>query len=346
MSHWVTLKPSDHCFEVAEGQNILAAGLEAGFAMPFSCRQGLCRSCRGSVLEGQFDFGDVHPAYLNEVDRAKGQAHLCQATARSDMVIEVRELPGIAGVKSTKVPCRVAKIEPAGPDVTILHLRLPLNENMMFYAGQHIEFLLPGDKRRAYSIASKPSLEGVVGLELHVRHTPGGFFTEQVLAKMKERELMKFEGPLGTFTLRTDSDKPIVMVASGTGFSPLKSMCEAAFEKRVDETRPMTLYWGGRKRSDLYKLELPESWARERPNFKFVPVLSEPTPECAWRGRTGNVHAAVLADMADMSGVQVYACGAPVMVNAARAEFVGTRQLPEDEFFADSFLTEADKAHS
>ena len=343
MSHWVTLKPSDHKFEVAEGQTVLQAGLEAGFALPFSCRQGVCRTCRGSVLEGAFDFGDVHPAYLSEADRARGQAHLCQAKPLSDMVIEVRELEGLAGVKVSKVPCRVAKIERPAPDVTILHLRLPMNENMMFVAGQHVELLLAGDRRRTYSIASKPSIEGVTALELHIRHIPGGFFTDDLLGKIKERELMKFEGPLGSFFLRTDSEKPIVMVAGDTGFSPIKSMCEAAFERNIDERRPITLYWGGRTRRDLYRIELPVAWAQARPNFKFVPVLSEPTPDCNWSGRTGFAHAAAMSDLSDMSAVQVYACGAPLMIEAARRDFIETCGLPADEFFAETFLTEADR---
>ena len=157
---------------------------------------------------------------------------------------------------------------------------------------------------------------------------------------MKERDILRFEGPLGTFYLREDSAKPIVMVASGTGFAPIKAMCEAAIEKGMK--RPVSLYWGCRARRDLYMLDIPSAW--EHPNFRFVPVLSDPTPECRWSGRIGFVHRAVMEDFPDLSGHQVYACGAPVMVDAARADFSAECKLPDEEFFADSFLTEADRA--
>lgn len=344
MGHWVTLKPSGHRFEVPEGKSVLRAGLDAGFALPYSCQTGVCRTCRGTIQEGKVDYGMVHPTYLPESDKAKGYALLCQAQPLSDLVIELRELEGMEGIRPRVVPCRVAKIDRPAPDVTVLSLRLPMNENMLFLAGQYVDFLLKDGKRRSYSLATKPSPDGVTAVEVHIRLTPGGLFTEHVFGKMKEREILRFEGPLGTFYLRKDSDKPIVMVASGTGFAPIKAMCEDAFARGLTQQRPITLYWGCRTRQDLYMLDVPEQWARDQPGFRFVPVLSEPTPACAWTGRTGFVHRAVIEDFPDLSGFQVYACGAPPMVDAARRDFSALCKLPLEEFFADSFLTEADRA--
>jgi CDP-4-dehydro-6-deoxyglucose reductase len=339
MAFRVTLQPSGHSFEVAEGQNILQAGLDAGNCMPYSCRTGTCRTCRGTLREGKVDYGFTHPNYLPDSDKAKGYALLCQAQPLSDVVVEVRELEGMAGIRARVVPCRVAKIERPAPDVAVLSLRLPMNDNMMFLAGQYVDFLLKDGKRRSYSIATKPSPEGAVAIQLHVRHTPGGVFTDHVFSTMKERDILRFEGPLGTFYLREDSDKPIVMVASGTGFAPIKAMCEVALAKGMK--RPITLYWGCRAKRDLYMLDVPAAW--RHPDFRFVPVLSDPTPECQWSRRTGFVHRAVMEDFPDLSGHQVYACGAPVMVDAARADFSAKCGLPAEEFFADSFLTEADR---
>ena len=337
----VTLKPSGHVFEVAEGQSILQAGLDAGNSMPYSCRTGVCCTCRGTIREGKVDYGFVHETYLPESDKAKGYALLCQAQPLSDCVIELKELEGLAGIKARITPCRVTKIDKPAPDVAVLSLRLPSNENMLYLAGQYIDFLLKGGKRRSYSIASKPAPEGVTELDLHIRHTPGGAFTDQVFKTLKEKEILRFEGPLGTFYLRQDSDKPVVMVASGTGFAPIKAMTEFALDKKILDKRPVTLYWGCRAKRDLYMLDVPAGW--QHANLKFVPVLSDPTPECAWTGRTGFVHRAVMEDFPDLSGHQVYACGAPVMVDAARADFSAKCRLPAEEFFADSFLTEADK---
>ena len=333
MSHRVTLKPSGHNYEAAEGQNILQAGLDAGFMLPYSCRSGVCRTCRGTVVEGKVDYGAVHPTYLPDSDKAKGYALLCQAKPLSDLVIEVRE---VQGMRPRIIPCRVERLDKPAPDVAVIGLRLPMNENFRFLAGQYIDFLLKDGKRRSYSLATKPDPGGVTALEIHVRHTPGGLFTDHVFSKLKVRDLLRFEGPLGSFYLREDSDKPIVMLASGTGFAPIKAICELALEKKIK--RPMTLYWGCRLKRDLYQLETASAW--HGPNFKFIPVLSDEK----WSGRTGFVHRAVMEDFPDMSGVQVYACGAPIVIESARRDFSAQCKLPPDEFYADSFLTEADKA--
>ena len=331
MAFRITLKPSGHSYECEEGKNVLQAGIEAGHMLPYSCRAGVCRTCRGTILEGKVDYGLVHETYLPESDKAKGYALLCQAKPLTDLVVEVRE---VKGVKPRVIPCRVERLEKPAPDVALIGLRLPMNENFRFLAGQYIDFLLKDGKRRSYSLAVRPDPAGVTALEIHVRHTPGGAFTDHVFSNLKVRDLLRFEGPLGSFYLREDSDKPIVMVASGTGFAPIKAMCEHARERKI--SRPITLYWGGRQKRDLYMMDLARSWT----HLKFVPVLSEE----AWEGRTGFVHRAVMQDFPDMSGVQVYACGTPLMVEAARKDFSLDCRLPAEEFYADSFLTEADKA--
>lgn len=341
-SYRVTLLPSGHQFKVAPGESILRKGLAAGYKLPFSCKQGVCRNCRGKLIEGEADWGEVHPAYLPPELRAHGYIHLCQASAKSDVTIEIRELEGLEGITVKTVPCRIARLEHPADNVTVMHLRLPMNENMNFLAGQHVELQIPGGLRRIYSIASKSSVDGVAALELHIRRVPGGAFTDTVLPKMKERELLKFEGPLGSFYLRTSS-KPAIMLASGTGFAPIKSMLETAFDSGLHRERSFTLYWGARSRKDLYMAELPRSWETRYEGFRFVPVLSEPTHACEWTGRTGFVHAAVTEDCADLSGHEVYACGAPPMVAAAQADFTRHAGLPDDAFFADPFLTEADR---
>lgn len=331
MAHRITLMPSGHAYEAQEGQNVLQAGIDAGFMLPYSCRAGVCRTCRGTILEGKVDYGMVHDTYLPESDKAKGYALLCQAKPLSDLVVEVHE---VKGVRPRIIPCRVERLEKPAPDVAVIGLRLPMNENFRFLAGQYIDLLLKEGKRRSYSLATRPDPGGVTALEIHVRHTPGGVFTDHVFDKLKVRDLLRFEGPLGSFYLREDSEKPIVMLASGTGFAPLKAICDYALEKKI--SRPMTLYWGGRLKRDLYLLEAASAW----PHVKFVPVLSDEK----WQGRMGFVHRAVMEDFPDMSGVQVYACGAPIVVESARRDFSQKCRLPENEFYADSFLTEADKA--
>jgi CDP-4-dehydro-6-deoxyglucose reductase len=341
MAYRVSLRPSGHSFESSSNEFVLSAGLAAGWNMPYSCRVGMCRSCRAKLVSGDVELADYLPHVLTPEMQAQNQVLLCRAKARSDLVIEVQEL-SLQAQKPKVVPCRVKRIERVAPDIAIVNLRLPQNENMRFAAGQYVDVLLPGNKRRAYSIATAPRAEGVIDLDLHVRHTPGGLFTDQVFTTLKERDLLKFEAPLGTFYLREDSDKPIVFLASGTGFAPIKSIIESMAARRI--ARPVALYWGGRSRCDLYLYDLADAWTRNIPGFRFVPVLSEPLAEDQWTGRTGLVHRAVMADLPDMTGRQVYASGNPLMVDAARADFSTGCGLPESEFFADAFITEAERA--
>jgi CDP-4-dehydro-6-deoxyglucose reductase len=339
--HTVTLKPSGQQFQVEEGESILAAALRQNLILPYGCRNGACGSCKGKLLEGRIDYGVYQKKALSDEERTQGRALFCQARPLSDVVIEARAVSAAGGIEVKTLPCRVQRMQRLADDVMVLHLKLPANERLKFLAGQFIEFLLKDGTRRSFSMANPPHDAELI--ELHVRRVAGGQFTDHVFGKMKERDILRFEGPLGVFFLREPSPKPIVLVASGTGFAPIKSLIEDAFHRGI--ARPMTLYWGGRRPKDLYLNDLPLRWAAEHPQqFKYVPVVSDALPEDAWSGRTGFVHRAVMADFPDLSGCQVYACGVPVMVDAARRDFTTRCGLPEDEFYADSFTTQADLA--
>jgi len=341
MTHRVVLQPSGHTFDVADDQYVLTAGLEAGWNLPYSCRVGMCRSCRAKLVHGDLELSDYLPHVLTPEMQAQKLVLLCRAKAKSDLVVEVREL-SLQAIRPKIVPCRVKRVERVTPDIAIVDLRLPQNENMRYAAGQYVDVLLPGGERRAYSIATCPRPEGVIDLQLHIRHTPGGLFTDQVFATLKERDLLKFEGPRGTFYLREETKKPIVLLASGTGLAPIKSIIEYVIARKI--ARPMALYWGCRTRADLYLNELAQKWQREVADFRYVPVLSDATLADAWAGRTGFVHRAVIEDLPDLSGHEVYASGNPAMVDAARLDCIAKSGLPEDAFFADAFVTEADRA--
>ena len=340
----VVLQPSGNRFDVPEGTSILKAGHDSNIPLPYSCRAGACRTCRGRILEGEIDHGHVHPTYLPDEEREQGYALLCQAQPLSNLVIEVQELDIMDSIRSRMCPGRVMEMRPVTPDVMIVRIKLPMNEDVQFLAGQFVEFVLANGERRAYSIASAPSIGGVRSLELHVRHTPGGLFTDYVFDGMQVHDLVRMELPLGTFFLREDSDKPIVLLASGTGFAPMKSILEYAQQKQLN--RPMTLYWGGRTRADLYEMDWVERYALENERLKFIPVLSEATPACGWDGRTGLVHRAVMEDFPDLSNHQVYACGAPIVIDSAKRDFAKQCGLPPQEFFADSFLDAGDRARA
>lgn len=344
MPFTVTLQPSGHRFPCGADTSILDAGLKAGFFIPYSCRSGLCSTCRGRVVSGEVDYGAIQPARLTDIDRAAGWTMLCQARPRSDVVVDVREHEPSEVVQVKTLPVRVLSLDRVALDVMKVVLGVPANEPVVFHAGQYLEVELKDGLRRTYSMANVASREGARQLELHIRHLPGGLFTDRLFATAKVRDLWRVQVPLGAFYLREKSDKPIVMVASGTGFAPIKAIVEHSLAKGL--RRPIHLYWGGRMRQDLYMMDLAQGWAQEHAHIRFTPVLSDATPACEWTGRTGFVHRAVLDDHASLSGHQVYACGTPSVIESARRDFTAQRGLPADGFFADSFITAAEKAHT
>ncbi len=342
MSYQVTLKTSGKQFTVTQDETLLEAALRQGINLPYGCKNGACGSCKGKVVEGKVSHGQHSESALSKADETAGGILFCCSHPQSDLLIEAREVQGAGDIAIRKVPCRVNTISKPSSDVAILKLQLPAAERFQFLAGQYIEFLLKDGQRRAYSIATSPDQEGP--LELHIRHLPGGVFTDFVFGvtnpALKEKDILRFEGPMGSFFLREDSKKPIIFLAAGTGFAPIKSIIEQMQAKKIE--RPIYLYWGGRRPSDLYLSDLCKTWEKEIPNFQYIPVISDGLPEDAWQGRTGSVHQAVMQDHPSLKDFQVYACGAPVMVNAARTDFSSKCQLPEEEFFADSFTSAAD----
>ena len=332
MAHTVTLQPSGHTYAAPDDTTLLQAALDAGLTLPYGCRNGACGACKGKVVEGQVDHGAAQDHALTPEDRANGMTLTCCAKPLTNVVLELHEVSSQNDIPVKTMPCRVHELRKVADDVMVMTIKLPSNERLQFLAGQYIEFLLPEGKRRAFSLANAPHEDDL--LELHIRHIPGGNFTAQVFSSLKVKDILRFEGPLGTFHLREESNKPMVMVAGGTGFAPIKALIEHAIHNHIE--RPIALYWGAKNRAELYLPELPQQWVAAHPHISYVPVLSEPLPTDNWSGRTGFVHQAVLEDFADLSGHQAYVCGAPVMVEAALRDF-GARGLPAGEFFADIF---------
>jgi len=337
--HEVRLEPSGHTFTVEAGETILAAALRQGIGLPYGCRNGACGACKGVLRSGELAYDEYQERALHASEKAAGKALTCCTHPLTDVVFEVRELSGARDLAIRTMPARVERVEKPAEDVAVLFLKLPTGERLQFLAGQYIDILLKSGKRRSFSMANPPHNDQLI--ELHVRKSPGGAFSSYVFDEMKERAILRFEGPLGTFYLRNDdSGKPLIFVAGGTGFAPIKAIIEHAFHHGDD--RPIVLYWGARSKKDLYMPELPLRWQQEHPHFTYIPVLSDPLPEDAWQGRTGLVHQAVLDDFRDLSGYQVYACGAPGMTDVARQTFVEQRGLPEDEFYCDAFTPSVD----
>ncbi|WP_290872939.1 CDP-6-deoxy-delta-3,4-glucoseen reductase [Aquabacterium sp.] len=344
MSLTVSLQPSGREFSMQRDETVLSAALNAGIGLPYGCKDGACGSCKCKLLEGRVIHGAHQAKALSAEEEAEGWLLTCCATPQTDLVIEAKQVVGLGDHPVVKMPTRVTSLSRVAPDVMVLRLQLPANNAFGFRAGQFIEFILKDGARRSYSMANAPHAvkeAGVLGMELHIRHLPGGLFTDHVFGGLKEKDILRVEGPFGTFFLREDSDRPIVLLASGTGLAPIKAIVEELRHQGL--TRPTTLYWGCRSLADLYLHDWAQQQAAECPWLTYVPVLSDAKPDDAWTGRTGFVHQAVLADLPDLSGHEVYACGAPIMVQSAQRDFVQQAGLPAEHFYADAFTSEADK---
>lgn len=328
----VVNQTTDTSFSCDGGETILEAALRQGHILPYSCRNGTCSSCKAVLVSGEIDQGDVDPGALTDAERASGKVLLCQARPKSDVVIRAREAAAASGIAIKLMPCRVTTMDKAAHDVMVLKLALPKVQTLEFLAGQYIDILMRDGRRRSFSIASRP--EAGTDLELHIRHVPGGRFSTQVFESMKPRDLLRFEGPLGTFFLREEVPSDVILVAGGTGFAPIKSIVEDAIAR--DIKRPMHIFWGVRAKRDLYMADLCESWANEHEHIQFTPVLSEPATDDNWSGATGFVHETVVGHYPNLGAVEVYASGPPVMIEAARLKF-GECGLSEDSLYFDSF---------
>ena len=335
----IIVQPSGRTFAAEGGEAILAAAIRQGVGMPYGCKDGACGSCKCKKLEGTVVHGTHQSKALSAEEEANGLILTCCAVPQTDVVLESRQVTDESAFPVRKMPSRVSSLEKVSHDVMVVKLQLPANDTLRYHAGQYIEFILRDGARRSYSMANAP--HNGPGVELHIRHMPGGKFTDHVFTAMKEKDILRVEGPFGSFYLREDSDRPMILLASGTGFAPIKALIEHMQSKGIQ--RPATLYWGGRRPADLYM----DAWVRERvaemPNLKYVPVISNALPEDNWTGRTGFVHQAVMQDYPDLSRHQVYACGAPIVVDSARSEYTARCGLPAEEFYADSFTSEADK---
>jgi CDP-4-dehydro-6-deoxyglucose reductase, E3 len=325
----VRIDPHRRTIRARKDRPVLESALDAGLNLPHSCKSGHCGSCRAKLIEGEIHYPNGRPLGLMEEEARAGQVLLCQALPRSDLKVEARLIANVADVEIKTLPCRIARLQRLAPDVMQVFLKLPSVEALRFQPGQYLDVLLDDGRRRSFSIASPPHDSGLI--ELHVRRVVGGGFSELLFTTLQVGSLLRIEGPVGQFVYR-DSRSPLLMVAGGTGFAPLKSMLRHMHERGME--RETHLYWGARQAADVYEEALVLDWVRRYPQLRFTAVLSEASQEGAPHRRVGWVHEVALADHPNLEAFDVYVAGPPALVEAVRASYPrqGASRLYFDSF--------------
>lgn len=324
MSYNVQIQPSGHEFTVEDDESVLDAALRQGIHLPYGCRSGQCGSCQGLLLSGTI--------YGEEQDEISDDTVLfCQAQPSSDLVIKVQEIGETKDLLVKKFPCRIEKLKKLSHDVMSIKLKLPENERMQFLAGQYIDILLDGDAPRSFSIANAPHDDQYI--ELHIREIAGGKLTHQIFHDMHQKDILRIEGPLGSFFIRENSQRPILLIGGGTGFAPLKGMLEHMLH--IGTQQSIHLFWGALTEQDLYLNELPQQLAQEHTQLKYTPVLSD-NKDDNWTGKKGLVTDLVIEEYPDLSDFDIYMSGAPGMIKSAVSLFED-HGLNQERFFSDAF---------
>lgn len=325
MDYQISVAQSDVAFRCDAGETVLDAAERSGYAVPYSCRKGVCSTCEGAVVVGA-----GRSSVQGDVEGPAERVLLCCLRPSSDMTIGPRKIEKREPVVRKTLDMSVYRLTQPAADVSVLQLRMPAGVRVKFRAGQYLQIELEDGSRRNYSMANPPHESDSV--QLHIRHVSGGKFSEGLLRRLEKGQKLRVELPFGEFSLQDESTKPAILIATGTGFAPVKSIVEDAIKHQLE--RPLYLYWGARCLEDLYLVELAQKWHASG-KLTFVPVLSEPHE--SWSGRSGFVHETVLEDFGSLAGFQVYACGNPVMTSVAHETFVKAG-LRDDDFFSDAFV--------
>jgi CDP-4-dehydro-6-deoxyglucose reductase len=319
-------------FSATSGDSLLYAALSASITLPHSCKTGRCSTCKCKVLEGETTALQTE-AGLTDAEKAEGWILSCVRSAQTDIKLEVEDLGNVVLPASKTLPCRISSIERLATDVVRVMLRLPSTTDFRSIPGQYIDVIGPGSVRRSYSLAN--ANRGEKTLELHIRAVDGGVMSEFWFKQAKANDLLRFNGPLGTFFLRDLNQLHLVFLATGTGIAPVKAMLESLTNIAPDRApQSVTVFWGGRTAEDIYfdPQAIPAG-------HRFVPVLSRAA--AGWAGVSGYVQNALLATKPDLLSTAVYACGSDAMIRSAKSSLLAAG-LPETHFFADAFVSSAE----
>jgi phenol hydroxylase P5 protein len=339
MSFELTIEPLGQTIEIEEGQTILDAALRAGIYLPHACCHGLCATCKVDILDGEVEHGEASSFALMDFERDEGKCLACCATVEGDITIEaeIEEDPDALNLPVEDFDGTVSRIEDLTP--TIKGVWIALDTPIRFQAGQYVNLELPGDiGSRAFSIASAPSSDGEV--ELNIRIVPGGKGTTYVHEQLQVGERVRITGPYGRFFVKKSAQMPMIFMGGGSGLSSPRSMILDLLEEGCE--LPITLVYGQRNRAELYYHDEFTALAQEHANFTYVPALSDEPEGSDWDGFRGYVHEAAKAHFDnDFRDHKAYLCGPPLMIDACITTLMQGR-LFERDIYTEKFISAAD----
>ena len=323
----VVVLQTSQSFEVNSNESVLEAALRQEVKLAHECTFGGCGTCRVKLVEGAVGY-EQFPMALTPEEAQRGYALACQARPQSDLVISAE--PIAEGVcEPQRCTAVVKELRWLTPEVANLHLELSDLPSFDYLPGQYMNVHLGDGTHRSFSMASLPNASRV---DFHVRRIPGGRFTDAHLDKLAAGDLLEVELPLGAFRCHPEDYRPMVMVATGTGLAPIKSILESLMDD--PDCPPVWLYWGMRSEAGLYLDQEIRRWKPRLYEFQYVPVLSRASGR--WQGKRGHVQDAVLADIGDLSEHSIYMCGSPAMISDAKQAFLA-RGADLEHIYTDGF---------
>lgn len=316
-------------FKCDSESTILSAAAKADLVLEHSCLSARCRSCMVKVLEGNVE--NVQDEFvLSKEERTNGYVLSCNAKPISNIKLDIEDLGDVILSHPSVFASKIEVLQKITDDVIRVILRLPPTSNFKFLAGQYVN-IIKGNIKRSYSIANM--LRDDNKIEFYIKKYETGVMSDYFFSKATENDLLRLEGPLGTFFYRKKSSiKNIIFLATGTGIAPIKALLEQFNQTPEDYIdKKIWLFWGAKYKSDIF-LNL----SYDKINFNFIPVLSRENGN--WQGESGYVQDALIKKSIDLLNSQVYACGSNDMILSAKKLLI-ENNLKEHNFYSDAFVS-------
>jgi len=330
-------EPRRYLFDCMTGESVHAAAERASIRLPLSCKNGVCHICRANLLSGTVQSGNQRQLVKADLKGAEGdlstEIMLCKTWPETSCVFEVRNIYGPGELPVKTIACQVLKVEVIKGHVYQVDLQLPAGKIPEHFAGQYLALNLPEREEPAFfSIASRPGLRTIT---LHIQADPHLESAREVIhmlsSSLADKTVVSVNLPFGEACLVKAPEKPLILMAAGTGFAQMKSIIEHLLS--LDYSHPIALYWGVRKQEDMYLQGLAQDWSDLHENFQFKPLIAD-IENIKDNAHHNQLSDAVLEAHPELENSMVFVSGSPKLVFSAM-DALTEAGLPETQFYSD-----------